>query len=84
MLPEWLQIELAFIPVFMAGLGGLIWLMRMEGMVKQNSHGVEGNAIRLTRHIETDSNILRELREMNQRLSHLEGYMKARLERTGE
>ena len=36
MIPTWLTIELAMIPVVIAGLGGLVWLIRLEGVVTFN------------------------------------------------
>ena len=36
MLPAWLQIEIAFIPVLLALVGLIIWLVRLEGAVKIN------------------------------------------------
>ena len=35
-MPTWLTIELALIPVVLAGLAGLVWLVRLEAGVKQN------------------------------------------------
>ena len=35
-MPEWLEVELALIPVALAALGGLIWLIRLEAQGHQN------------------------------------------------
>ena len=38
MLPTWLTVELALLPLF---VGGLIWLVRLEAKVKHNRADIE-------------------------------------------
>lgn len=34
MLPGWLQIEIAFIPVAISLVAGMVWIIRLEGRIK--------------------------------------------------
>ena len=41
MIPTWLTIELALVPVFLAAMSGLVWLVRLEAQSRNNTKGVQ-------------------------------------------
>ena len=40
-IPTWLSVELAVIPVFLAFISVLVWMVRLEAQGRNNSRGVQ-------------------------------------------
>ena len=66
MIPAWLSIELALIPVVMAAMSGLVWLVRLEGAVKALKE-------RATRQVQHNDLLYAELRSINKNLHLIMG-----------
>ena len=49
-MPTWLTIELALIPVVLAALSGLVWLVRLEAGVKHNRETLRDTTARQAKH----------------------------------
>lgn len=71
----------------LATLGGgaltfIIWLVRLEGRLKQNERDITENAkdidILRARHEDLDSRVLKELMEVKQSLARIEGRLEGR------
>ena len=77
MIPTWLTIELALIPVVLAGLSGLVWLVRLEAGVKQNRENVRQNREDLkettARQAKHNERLYNELRTINKNLHLIMG-----------
>ena len=70
MIPTWLTIELALIPVLLAGISGLIWLVRLEAAVKTNREGLDEAKMRQSKH---NDRLYGELRTINKNLHRIMG-----------
>ena len=69
-MPTWLTVELALIPVVLAGLAGIVWLVRLEGSVKHNKHEIINVVQRQQRH---NDRVYDEMRSVNKNLHRLMG-----------
>ena len=46
-MPAWLTIELALIPVFLAAMAGLVWMVRLEAQGRNNTKGVKRSDVHI-------------------------------------
>ena len=74
-MPTWLSIELALIPVVLAGLSGVVWLVRLEAGVKQNRETLKETTARQSKH---NDRLYAELRTINKNLHLIMGKLQIR------
>ena len=77
-MPTWLTVELALIPVFLAAMSVLVWIVRLEAQSRNNSRGIKrsDDHIREGQDVKIDigvlkndvSNIKENIREIKQML----------------
>ena len=70
MLPAWLTIELALIPVFLAGGGFVVWIARLGAMVKSERQQRIDDTTRQAKH---NDRLYGEMRKVNNNLHRLMG-----------
>ena len=77
-----LQVDLT--TIILAAIGGIIWLIRLEGKIKHNEHlnfetQKDVDSLRL-KHEALDSRIVEKLAEISERLARIEGAFNKKLE----
>ena len=70
MLPTWLTIELALIPVFLAAIGFVVWLARLGATVKNERQARIDETTRQGKH---NDRLYGEVRNINKNLHRLMG-----------
>lgn len=60
-------------PIILSAIGGIVWLIRLEGLVSHHEKEIENLDTRLT---DFDSKILSKLSEIAERLSYIEGSLR--------
>ena len=66
-MPAWLTIELALIPVFLAAMSGLVWLVRLESQSRNNSKGIQ----RSDRHIKEGQDVKIDIGVLKNDINHI-------------
>jgi len=74
---EFIKFIDTFWPLFVASVGALVWLVRLEGKVSSNLKSIERldnwAGLMEEKHSNLDSKIVNELSEIKQSLARLEG-----------